>query len=49
LADVLAIKEGRAPTNVNIGLKYTQFQKLKDTEEKAEAEREKNGNFKQEI
>jgi hypothetical protein len=49
LADVAAIKEGRAPTFVNVGLRYTEFQKLKDTEIKAEQEREKNGNFKQEI
>ena len=44
-----AIKEGRAPTHVNIGLRYTKFQELKDNEEKVEAQREKNGNFKSEI
>jgi hypothetical protein len=46
LADVEAIKAGRAPTNISIGLRHTQYQKLKDQEEVAEQEREKNGNFK---
>jgi hypothetical protein len=46
---VLAIKEGRAPTNVNIGLRFTEYQKLKDTETKIEQDKERNGNSKQEI
>ena len=49
LAGDQAIKEGSAPTNVNVGLRFTEYQNLKDSEMKAEEERERNGNFKQEI
>lgn len=49
LADVEALKEKRPTTNIKIGLRFTEYQKFKDNELKAEEERERNGNFKQEI
>jgi hypothetical protein len=49
LHDVEMLKAGKQPKNVRIGLRFTEYQKMEDEEKKAELEREKNGNFKNDI